>query len=722
MADFILSLMTESMPPALQRWGRTRLQERLTDALRRRAIIDKQHDAIDCYASSCRLVACVTGLPTTLKGSVEDKRGPSIDASQQAQEGFLRAYGVKGLKDKKNYRIIDGKQGKCLAVTINHPDRQVAIVLPDVIESVLLGFGWKQAMRWGWGAFAWPRPMYQLQAFFDGRALQGGMSLGSPDAAPSWQATPPPQDSHVTFLAADGGQTDAAMPKQAQAYLQALERDGIIICAAKRRHRLCEAIERMVKQKGFVFVADDDMLQDCADFCERPYPLLVPIGQDNMSVPEDVLVAVLRGQQKMLPLYDKTGAVVPLCLAVTDGKKGQAVMKGYERVLAVRLQDAAFFMARDKRSSLEDFITRKNGGLADIMYHRALGTMRDKAHRLAMLAKQLAESIDTVDDQQAQRAAWLAKADLATLMVGEFPQLQGVIGGIYSQESPTIATSIKEHYQPIGDKTPCPQSLLGCVVALADKIDHLVGFWLLGEIPQGSKDPYGLRRACLGIVRLCLQAGMQAIDSRHAAEQAQHLYQQQGFLLKSEQNLDNLDAYMIGRLRTLLMAEGIPPHHIDGVCDSQRAQHYPTAGRLVRLAEDARIMTQFLSRDEQDSRGILDIYRRVERILEQEHHDSQHAVDEARFEHEAEHTLFAALRVPHDSKNLRDDLEALYRFQAPLQAFFENVRVNCDDQALRANRLALLVLVKTLCLSVADFSRIIGKSRGRIGLGEEKVA
>ena len=709
-ADFIVALWMEDMPMPHQQWGRERMKTLMEKALARHKLA---HAHVYTYVSAGRMLACVEGVPTRLVGYREDKMGPALTAPRQAVDGFLRAHGVKGIEDKKNYRIVDHVRGQLVAVTVDHPAREVIDLLPSCLESVLLGFQWQRSMRWGWSNFSWVRPLIGIEALFDGKALKGGFYLGhvSDKTPAAW---------HVN---AQGLDKDLFLPNQAKggaggathkAYLAQLQKRGIIMDSTLRHTHLHQEIKALSAKHKLTHREDDTTLAVCAHFCERPYPMLGAMTKETMTLPFEVIEVVMRGQQKNIPLYDSKGALARQFIAVVDGddKKatGEAIIEGYQRVLDARLTDARFFLDRDRREGLESFVDK---GLSGIVYHAKLGSMRDKALRLQKIAQILAEHVG-VDKHLAGQAGYLAKADLASQMVGEFPQLQGVMGSLYVNGggSESLARAIRQHYNPVGDEQPCPTEPLGQVVALADKLDHLVGFWLLGETPTASKDPYGLRRASVGVVRLCL-ASRWLLDIPALCKTIVDLYQEQGFLQDKEQPQDALDGlyqYIVGRLRGVLQAEGLPSRAIEAAL-----AHKTTTG-MIALSDTARALSAFLAED--GNEGLVSIYRRIERIVQQaepaEKLTDKTPVHEGALQEKEEKQLYRAYlaihkQTTHADTPIAEQLASLRALGQPLHAFFEEVHVNCEDSTLRSNRLRLLASVKGLFDGVADFATLQGK-------------
>ncbi|MBC6444745.1 MAG: glycine--tRNA ligase subunit beta [Alphaproteobacteria bacterium GM202ARS2] len=713
MADFIASLWMEDVPVPLQTWARQRLGTLMDKALAKHNL--ESTTQTYTYVSARRLLVCVEGLPTRLAGSRTEKVGPALSAPKAAVEGFLRAHGVKGIEDKKNYHTVEHTRGTLVAVTVEHPSRQVATLLPSCLESVLLGLHWHRSMRWGWSAFTWVRPLIGIEASFDGKALAGGFYLGHSGKAesPSWRAKGKGLD-EALFL--PNQVRDSQRPAIThKAYLAQLHKRGIIMDSGERQEHLQQGIHKVLAKHQLSPRKDDGLLAVCAHFCERPHPVLAEMTPETMTLPPEVIEVVMRGQQKNIPLYDKTGTLSRHFIAVVDGNnKGKAektIIDGYQRVLDARLTDARFFIERDMSCELESFV---GDGLDGIVYHAKLGSMRDKAHRLRTIAGKLADSVG-VDSQQAGRAGYLAKADLASQMVGEFPQLQGVMGSLYVQGSESLALAIRQHYDPVGDEQPCPRESLGQLIALADKLDHLVGFWLLGEKPTASKDPYALRRASVGVVRLCLTSRWSLVLSEVCA-MIVALYQEQGFLKDKRQPqsaLAELYTYIVGRLRGVLQTEGLPLRAIDATLSRQQQQ----TGGLIALADTARTLSAFLADDDKKGEGgLISVYRRVERIVQQEKSDKG-KVQEAALQEKEEKQLYRAYQslsqqLGKDETTrppIDEQLAGLRALGVPLHGFFERVHVNCEDSALRNNRLRLLAGVKGLFDGVADFATLQGK-------------
>ncbi len=706
MAELLLELLSEEIPARMQARAAEDLKRLASESLAKAGLAFKH---IAAYATPRRLALMVDGLPAKQPDTAEERRGPRVDAPQQAIDGFLRANGIA--LDRCEQR--DTGKGVFWFVNIQKKGTKTAEVLPAIIEGVLAQLPWAKSMRWA-GPARWVRPLRGIVCLFDGRVVPvtvAGVKAGNVTRGHRFLAPKP-------FAV-----------KNFADYKKKLLKARVVLDAAERRGTIQDALARLAATKGLLPVQDEGLLNEVAGLVEWPVVLLGRIDDAFMSLPPEVLTTTMRQHQKYFSLKDKSGKLAPVFAVVSNMEtkdKGAAIVAGNERVLRARLSDARFFWEQDKKKPL----AARLPALKDRLFHAKLGSDFDRAQRLRALASELSRYIPGADPVAADRAAELAKADLTTGMVGEFPELQGIMGRYYALadgESKAVAEAIAEHYSPLGPNDACPTAPVSVAVALADKLDTLVGFFAINEKPTGSKDPFALRRAALGVIRLIVENGLrvpllQAMEG--ALDNQRQFY---GVAVFSGRpvpgragNVSNvaleLLAFFADRLKVALKEKGVRHDLIDAVF-AQKNKDGGGEDDLVRLLARVDALKNFIVGA--DGANLLVAYARAANILKiEEKKDGKSydaAPDPALLSQGEETALDAALRdatpkiaAALAAEKFGEAMAALARLRAPVDAFFDRVTVNCDDADLRANRLKLLSRIRAALGGVADFSKIEG--------------
>lgn len=670
MAELLLELFSEEIP--------ARMQPRACDDLERLVAKALADAALECatikaYATPRRLALHITGLPKAQADVREERRGPRADAPAQAIEGFLKSTGLT--RDQLEQRA--DKKGTFLYAVIERAGRATAEVLADILPGLIRDFPWPKSMRWGAGALRWVRPLQSILCLFDGVVVPfdvDGIKAG-------------PQTQGHRFMA-----PGAFTVKDFADYQAKLKTAHVILDPFERQQQIIKEANALALVNKVEIVRDDALVAENAGLTEWPVVLMGGFDQAFLDVPAEVLTATMRGNQKYFSLRDpktKTLTNAFLCVANIEADDGgRAIIKGNEKVLSARLADAKFFWDQDLLTRLEDRLPK----LADIVFHEKLGSMADKVERVAALVHALAPACQADPDLAAQ-AARLAKADLVSAMVGEFPEVQGIMGGYYAAHEgldAQVAAAIRDHYKPQGPDDACPTAPVTIAVSLADKIDTLAGFFAIDEKPTGSKDPYALRRAALGVIRLIVENGLRLPIADFG---------------------DDLLAFFIDRLKVQQREKDVPHDLIDAV--------FSLGGEddLVRLLARVSALRDFLATE--DGANLLAGYKRAVNILRiEEKKDGtayQGAVDAALLREPAEKILYekiAGAKAEMEAALAVEDfaaaMAALAALRGPVDAFFDQVTVNADDTALRANRLNLLNSIRNVTREVADFSKIEG--------------
>ena len=688
--QFLLELLSEEIPARMQARAADDLARLIGDALGAQGLKPAQTRS---HATPRRLVLVLDGLPLAQPDVSEERRGPKVGAPQQALDGFLKANGVT-LADLVER---DTPKGKFHFLDIAKTGRATTTVLADVLADVLPRFPWPKSMRWGDRPERWVRPLENILCLFAGEVVPFEFA---------GQASGNTSKGH-RFLGPDRFEV-----ANFDDYLAKLRAQKVVLDPAERRDTIAVQADALAKSKGLGVLPDAGLLAEVAGLVEWPMVLLGRIDDAFMTVPREVLSTSMRTHQKYFSLTDASGALAPYFLVVSNMQPadgGARIVAGNERVLRARLSDARFFWDTDREARLESRV----GALKDRIFHAALGAMEAKVDRIAALAKDIAVAIGA-DAIQASRAARLAKADLSTAMVGEFPELQGVMGRYYALndgEQPAVAAAIAEHYAPQGPNDACPTAPVSVAVALADKIDSLVGFFAIDEKPTGSRDPYALRRAALGIIRLVLENRLR-VNLKPLFLAAHGLYAAALPQLRDGETVaDELIDFLADRLKVHWREEGVGHDVISAVFARDKDDD------IVRFRARVAALDTFLKAE--DGRNLLIAYRRAANIVRIEEKKDGARFDaapvQADLAMDEETSLFRALdsAIPDSTAALAEEdfgaaMAALAQLRAPVDAFFDKVTVNADDPKQRANRLRLLSRIGAAMENVADFSRLEG--------------
>ncbi|HEX4889074.1 MAG TPA: glycine--tRNA ligase subunit beta [Alphaproteobacteria bacterium] len=673
MAELLLELFSEEIPARMQARAADDLRRLMTDGLQAAGLA---FDGVKSFVTPRRLCLVVDGMPLTQPDREEERKGPRVGSPEAAINGFLNSTGMT--LAQLEVRAV-GKAEFYFAVTASK-GKPAAQVIADIVEKTVREFPWPKSMRWGGGGLRWVRPLHSILCVFDGAPLTfeiDGVKAG--DATRGHRFMAP----------------DIVRVRNSADYEAALEKAFVCLDPEVRKARILQQATALAAAQGLELIQDDALLDEVAGLNEWPVALLGKFDEAFLQVPPEVLRTAMRAHQKYFSLRDaKTQKFAPHFIVVANlvaADGGKMITEGNQRVLAARLSDAKFFWDQDGKQTLESRID----GLKDMVFHARLGSVREKVGRNIALAETLAAYIPGADKKLAGRAAMLAKCDLVTQMVGEFPELQGIMGRYYALadgERAELADAIRDHYSPAGPSDVCPTSPLSIAVAMADKIDALISFWRINEKPTGSKDPYALRRAALGVIRLILENRIRLRLAPVFGAQA-----------------DDLLHFFADRLKVHLREQGMRHDLIDAV--------FALGGQddLVLLVARAEALDAFVQSD--DGANLLAAYRRAVNILRiEEKRDNQtyaHQPDPALFRQDEERVLFDAIsEVSAESGAAveREDftaaMSAMARLRAPVDAFFDRVTVNADDPKLRINRLLLLSRIRATLEMVADFSKI----------------
>ena len=702
MAEFLLELRSEEIPARMQATASADLKRLVISGLNEAGLI---HETVDCFATPRRLTVVVEGLPTEQPDTREERKGPKTDAPEKAIEGFLKSVGLT--RDQVEER--ETPKGNVLFAVIEKQGRASIDVLGEICAASCAALPWAKSMKWGNGSIRWVRPLQSILALFDGAVVPveyAGITSSDKTAGHRFHAP----DYFAVQNFAD--------------YREKLFEASVILESAERQDLIRAGADKQAAEEGLTVQTDDALLREVAGLVEWPVPLMGKIDEEFMEVPREVLTASMRAHQKYFSLDTADGDLAPRFIVVANLKAddgGKAIIAGNERVLRARLADAKFFWDQDRKSSLDSLLP----ALEKIVFHAKLGTVAEGVHRVqnlagGIIADAVSRSLELTEPQageladKARMAARLAKADLASGMVAEFPELQGLMGRYYAMadgEPADVAQAIADHYSPQGPNDTCPSAPVSVAVALADKLDTLVGFFAIDEKPTGSKDPFALRRAALGIIRLILQNNLR-LNLRDAIVQSLELYANElPDKINGNQVALDLMAFIADRLKVHLKDKNIRHDRIDAALSAF------DDGDLVKLVKKVSALNIFLATE--DGANILSAYKRANNIVRAaEKEDKVSYKGAATDEHLSlteEYALFEALitcgselKNPLILEDYTSVMTSIAKLRGPVDAFLDNVTVNTTETAVRVNRLMLLAYIRTAVSKVADFSKLEG--------------
>jgi glycyl-tRNA synthetase beta chain len=670
MPDLLLELFSEEIPARMQAGAARDLERLMVGALTDRGFL---FEGIKSFAGPRRLILAIAGLPAQQKDVREELKGPKLDAPQAALDGFLKKTGLT----KDELKVESTPKGDVYIAVIERKGRETPHVLAEIIPEVMGKLPWPKSMRWKPGmAVRWVRPLHSILCTFDGELVPfsfAGISSGLHTRG-------------HRFLSE--GKIEV---RRFDDYADKLKKAFVVMEAEERAAIIFDGVKQAAFVHGLEMIPDEGLLAEVSGLAEWPVVYIGAIEDQFMDVPAEILQTSMRTHQKYFslrdPKTDKMANRFALVANMVASDGGKEIVAGNERVLRARLSDAKFFWDEDRKHTLESRVEKLKG----IVFHADLGTQHQRVERIELLAGDIAHLIGA-DEKKSKRAALLAKADLTTGVVGEFPELQGVMGRYYAlhdKEDAAIADAIRDHYKPVGPSDVVPTEKVSVAVALADKLDSLINFFNAGLKPTGSGDPFALRRAALGVIRI---------------------------LLENELRLplkigSDLLSFFADRLKVALKEKGTRHDLIDAVFSLGNEDD------LVRLVARVEALQAFLKTD--DGANLLAGYKRAANILKAEEKKDGKVFDSEVLENHltepAEKSLFAALTKARaaiapllEQEQFAAAMQQMAALRVPVDAFFEGVKVNADHAAVRQNRLNLLGSLRATLHQVADFSKIEG--------------
>ena len=670
MPELLIELFSEEIPAGMQLKAAADLRQMVTNALVEAGLT---YEGAQAHGGARRLVLSVEGLDAKAADINEERKGPRVDAPQAAIEGFLKSTGL-GLGQLK---VQDDKKGQFYLAVIRRAGRTAIEIIADVVPDTIRKFPWPKSMRWGSGSLRWVRPLHSIVCTFDGEVVPFEI-----DGIHSSNIT----HGH-RFMGAQNIEV-----RRFEDYAQKLHHNFVVVDAVARIETIRTEARNLAFAQGLELIEDEGLLKETAGLVEWPVVLMGSFDESFLQVPPEVIATSIKNHQKCFALRNaSTGKLANRYLLVSnlvakDG--GKTIVAGNNKVIAARLSDAKFFWDQDRKVKLEEWAKK----LDAITFHARLGNQGERVARIETLAAEIAKTIGA-DPEKAKLAARLAKADLVTGMVGEFPELQGLMGRYYALDQhvdPDVADAIRDHYKPVGPTDSIPVSGVGQAVALADKLDTLNGFWSIDEKPTGSKDPYALRRSALGVIRIILDKNLR---------------------LPLTFCGDDLIAFFADRLKVHLKEQGKRHDLIDAVFALGNQND------LLMVTKRVEALSNFL--ETEDGRNLLAGVKRASNILRIEEKKDGKSFDgdvnisqlikgEEKALHTAITQALGQVRRALREEDFAGAMTALAKLRVPVDAFFEGVTVNDKDATFRENRLRLLNHIRAATAEVADFSRIEG--------------
>ena len=743
MPDLLLELFSEEIPARMQARAADDLRKMVTDRLVAAGLV---YEGAKAFATPRRLALTVHGVPVQQPDLKEERKGPKVGAPEQAIAGFLRAAGLASIDQAK---VQADKKGDFYIAVTEKKGRPAIDVIAEIVPEVIRAFPWPKSMRWGAasakpGALNWVRPLHSIIATFGPETEDPEIVRFDVDGVAVGNET----RGH-RFMA-----PGAFTVKRFDDYVEKLHAAKVVLDPQRRADIILADAKNLAFAQGYELFEDEGLLAEVSGLVEWPVVLMGSFDQAFLAIPDEVIRATIRANQKCFVLRDpQTAKLVNKFILIANIEAtdhGAAIVAGNERVIRARLSDAKFFYETDLKTRLEERLPK----FSQIVFHEKLGTQEERIARIVALAGQLAPLVGA-DVAKAERAAQLCKADLLTEVVGEFPELQGLMGRYYAEaqnEDEAVAHACEDHYKPKGPDDLVPADPVSIAVALADKIDTLVGFWAINEKPTGSKDPYALRRAALGVIRLILDnqlrlslfsppilttavaAVTRSITARQAGKILEPIRQFVPQLTAAAghppiaqalrdkigssdivdailKNISDLPSFFADRLKVQLREQGARHDLVDAVFALEGQDD------LLMIVRRVEALAKFLDTD--DGKNLLAGVKRASNILRiEEKKDKREytgAPDAALLQQPEEKALadaIAAVKAEASASVAKEDfgaaMSAMAKLRPTVDAFFDKVTVNADDKAVRENRLKLLNEIREATRAVADFSRIEG--------------
>lgn len=701
MPDLLIELFSEEIPARMERRAAEDLKKLITNGMVEAGLT---YASAAEFSTPRRLTLTVEGVLAASPKTTEERKGPRADAPEKAIEGFLRGAGVS--RDQLEER--ETPKGVVLFARIEKPGRPASEIIAEVLEGAVRNFPWPKSMRWGAGSLRWVRPLQSILCILTDEAGSEVVPLEI-DGIVAGNTT-----AGHRFLSADGFTVSSF-----EDYAAKLKRAFVMLDPTERADSIWHDATNMAFANGMEAVEDAGLLAEVAGLVEWPVVLMGDIGSDFLGLPPEVLQTSMREHQKFFSVRNPNTGRIERFITVANTEtadNGATILAGNEKVLSARLADAKFFWDNDLRIANSDMNVWLQA-LENVTFHNKLGSQAKLIDRMATLSRDLAPLVGA-DPAEAEEAARFAKADLSSEMVYEFPELQGLMGSYYikaSGRSDAVAAAAHEHYAPLGPTDDIPIAAVSIAVALAEKIDKLAGFWAIDEKPTGSKDPFALRRAALGVIRIVLgndlSLQLSTVFKNHMAGFSEAMDPASNGPDATQEKCAGLLSFLHDRLKVYLRDQGVR-HDVIDACIAM-----PGNDDLSLLVKRARALSEVLATD--DGENLLQAFKRAHNILTQAETadgvEYSYGADAKFAETDPERALFEALasaeaqiKPAMEALDFKTAMSAMAGLRGPLDAFFTSVQVNSDNGTVRRNRLNLLSQITKLCTSVADLTRIDG--------------
>ncbi|MEC8447868.1 MAG: glycine--tRNA ligase subunit beta [Pseudomonadota bacterium] len=689
MSDFILELLSEEIPSRMQKQASEYLLREFRQQTEGAGLEVGQ---IQSFYSTRRLTLIVTNMKSQTAETTVEKLGPRIDSPDDAINGFLRSNNIKSIDDCD---ILDDKKGKRYRYIETVPAKTAITILPPIIEEIIRKFSWPKSMRWGNGNSRWVRPLRNIMAIIYDNKSVNKLKINIEGLLANDYTF-----GH-RFL-----KNQKIYIKGVSDYFEALTNHLVIADQGQRRELILEQISKIEKKFDISVIKDEKLLEEVSGLVEWPIALCAEFDEKFLNLPDEVLQTSMRSHQKYFSVAEKktknlTNKFI-LISNIQTSDEGNSVILGNQRVLSARLYDAKYFWDRDIDQPLIDNLRLLNS----VTYHQKLGSLGAKVKRIELIALELDQTLG-LNLENIPTAAKLIKNDLLSEMVGEFPDLQGIMGSYYAERQgydEDICDAIKNHYMPVTPRDETPKKALSFCLSVADKIDTLVGFWSIGETPTGSKDPYALRRAGNGLIRNIIENKLD-FDFAHFIEKILH----KSDLLKKQQHSsvrEGLINFMNERFRSYILDNKYDVRICDAIFrDDDFVNYYMTLSRI-------QLLSQFIKTDK--GLSLLKALKRINNILDPSLSNNTFGqIDKKIFTSDVENNLYTGIEKLRKKKSKSNDITEIKKYLSdvsiladPINDFFENIIVNDEDKNIRTNRFFLLNSVIDLISNIFDISKI----------------
>ena len=705
MPELFIEFFGEEIPARMQANAQEHLGKILKERLLKESLIDERKAKIKTWSSPRRLAVAVDEVLLAQPDIEEERLGPRTNAPEQAIKGFLASAGI----ERKQAKTKTTDKGEFLVAEIKKKGEGAEKIIPKIIESIIANFHWQKSMRWGDSDKSWVRPLHNIVVLFNGKRIEGKINFGD----------------GVVIKFSDSTFGHRVLSPQsikinsASQYVKTLENLFVLVAREQRKIKIKDALKKFAKSKNLNLIEDEALLEEVVGLVEYPNVIIGSIDKKFIALSEEITITAMKNHQKYFAFKNSKGELAPYFASVADikadGKSDATIRTGNERVLRARLADAEFSLIKDIKDFNEDEMTIR---LEEVTFYDELGSMMQKTKRIEKIATQIAETIKASDKDKAiiKQAAQVSRTDLASHTVREFPELQGYIGGYLAwraggetEHSLNVGMAVDSSHRPQGPDDTIPDTLPGCVVALADKIDTLIGFFGIEQIPSGSRDPFALRRAALGVIRIIIESEI-ALPLNPVFKEAILQYRKTLDNKKFPDSQTELLAFIHDRLKVWLRDKRLRYDIADAVIGAPIKHN----DNLLHLYELANTLTELLA--SREGKALLGGYKRIANILTKEEKKDKKQynkqVKEKLFTEKSEHQLYSAIKAI-EKKPFNTTEDALHRMRAlgslhkAIDRFFDEVKVNSDDKSVRENRLNLLGYIREAMAEIADFSAIV---------------